>query len=289
MKRLHAFVSLAAAALVALVALVPSASLAQVKDKPALALTKAELFSPRFHATGRFWVVQIPPPQGKPTFAEKLLRDFGTGALAEKEAYAFAATAASGPAPTVVKRVLKHYRCPKRPADSGGLPSDTDCQPVKIGYVLPADPTDPTKLAECSVTVDADVIYLGRRAKTVKWVLDPTSPMATTSGGVSKPRIRLLDLALDSSGQEVRGITFSDNTEDPQERGDPPDGVRPVFDPPATTADGQATVWARVNDPPRRNLAKVFYYAVVLQLWSDALQDYVFCAPYDPTIANRGN
>jgi hypothetical protein len=27
-----------------------------------------------------------------------------------------------------------------------------------------------------SVTVDADVIYLGRRAKTVKWVLDPTSP-----------------------------------------------------------------------------------------------------------------
>ena len=90
-----------------------------------------------------------------------------------------------------------------------------------------------------------------------------------------------------SDGQEIRGITFSDNTEDPQERGENPGGTDPVFATPQTSADGQSVVWTRVR--AQAKLAKVFYYAVVLEVWSDALQDYVFCAPYDPTIANRGN
>ncbi len=289
MKRLHVLVSVAAGALVALA---PAASRAQdVKARaPAVALTKAQLFAPQYHAGGGFVVVQVVPAEGKRAATEKLLRDFGAGAEAEKQAYAFAAAAmatASGSAPIVVKRVLKHYRCPKRAVDGGGSGSDTDCLPVKIGYTLPPDPTDAAALAECGITVNADVIYLGRRAKTIKWVMDPPSPPAQTAAGTAMPRIRLLDLAYDAGGQPVRGITFSDNTEDPQELGEPPAGTNPVFDTPVTAADGQSVVWTRVR--AKAGLAKVFYYAVVLQLWSDTLQDYVFCAPYDPTIANRGN
>jgi len=286
MKRLQVFVSLSAAVLAALASADSSAQVVTEK-RAAVALTKAELFAPRFRATGHFSVVQLQPPADQRVLTEKLLRNFGAGAFAEKEAYAFAATFAGGPAPTVVKRVLKHYRCPKRANDGAGPASDTDCDPVKIKYTLPADPTDATVLAECGVTVDADVLYLGRKSKTIKWTLDPMSPMATANTGAAKPRIRLLDVGVDSGNQEVRGITFSDNTEDPQERGEPPAGTDPVFASPMTTPDGQSVVWTRVK--AQAGLAKVFYYAVVLQLWSDTLQDYVFCAPYDPTIANRGN
>ena len=131
------------------------------------------------------------------------------------------------------------------------------------------------------------MIFLGRKAKSVKWVLEPPSPMVTTTGGATVPRIRLFNVGTSSDNQEIRGITFSDNTEDPQERGEQPAGTDPVFATPTTSADGQSVVWTRVKQ--QGPLSKVFYYAVVLELWSDALQDYVFCEPYDPTIANRGN
>jgi hypothetical protein len=94
------------------------------------------------------------PPQGKShTFRQKkpVARLRHQGAFGEKEGLRLLRdlplTDASGPAPTVVKRVLKHYRCPNaRPMAADRFRHRLSA--VKIGYVLPADPTDPTKLAE---------------------------------------------------------------------------------------------------------------------------------------------
>lgn len=266
----------------------------QSDQQPRLAQAKAELFAPRFHATGRLSLVRPLPKtkraRGEESTQEEVLANFGAGALAEQRAFVEYAKSLTGGAPVVVKRVFTHYRCPKRALDSGGSPSDTKCKPLKVSYTPPAsDPTDRTQLAECNVSVDVDVLYLGRRMKTVSWELDPVSPMTTTNAGVSVPRMRLLDRAFDPSGDEVRGITFSDNNDFPRERGNSGETSHgQVFDLPITSPDGQRVEWIRAVDQ-RREVAKLFYYAVVLQAWSETLQDYVFCKPYDPTIPNRGN
>ena len=119
-------------------AIAPAASPAQpaAKDK-ALSIPKAEMFASRFHATGQLQVVELRP---KPDQAiAKVIRNFGAGAFAEKQAYALAATFAGGAAPVVVRRVLKHYRCPRKLTDPGD--STLGCDPVKITYVsLPTPP-----------------------------------------------------------------------------------------------------------------------------------------------------
>ncbi|MBX3606702.1 MAG: hypothetical protein KF788_15590 [Piscinibacter sp.] len=264
---------------------------AQQSDKVTqFARPKAELFSPRFHATGELSLVrQLPEPprsKGRKPVKEEVIESFGAGALAEERAFT-AYKVLSGDAPVVIRRVFRHDRCPQR--DRSGTPT-VNCDPIKIFYEMPEKmPAKIEDYAKCNVSVDTDVMFLRRSARRVSWVLDPTSPMVTTASGVPIPRFRLLDRGYDPKGEEVRGITFSDNNDFPRQRGSLIETTTgPMFESMVTSADGQRVDWTRTTDQ-RRRLVKLFYYAVVLQVWSDTLQDYVFCEPYDPTIPNRGN
>lgn len=253
-----------------------------------IGVSKADLLKPQYAATGQLSAVRINKTERG--VEEKVLESFGAGAIAEQRANEFVAQFLGSPAPVIKRRVFTHLRCRKTLFDDDrGSAFDTSCDAVNIHYTLPTDPTDPTALAACNVSVDADVLVLGRRARTFSWKLDPPADLVPTNTGGKTPRVRLLDRAQDPSGQEVRGITFSDNSDDPRERGSsPPSATKLVFVSPKQGLNDQSVVWERAQKT-RIGYPKVFYYAVVLQLWSDTLQDYVFCEPYDPTVPVRGN